>query len=197
MGLFNYLIQQSKKPKGNIGKIMLNIMNNAHKNIFKFGIENLNIKENIKILDLGFGGGKLLKILSKKYKNIELFGIDFSEDALKTASKNNQKDIKNGKIKLLQSDIEQIPYPDYFFDIITAFQTHFYWNDLENKICEIYRVLKTEGQLLVVAEKYKINYHMKGYKTKNELEELLKETGFNKIEYNETKENMYIKGIKL
>ena len=53
MRLQDYLIGQSVKPNGPIGKIML-------------GIENIDVKENCKLLDLGFGGGKLLKILSKK-----------------------------------------------------------------------------------------------------------------------------------
>jgi ubiquinone/menaquinone biosynthesis C-methylase UbiE len=108
MSLLNYLINQSIKPEGNIGKIMLKIMNNAHKSIFKMGINNLSIYENYKVLDLGFGGGMALKLLSKKYSNIELFGIDFSDESINTASRDNKEDIKKGKIKLFKADIRLV-----------------------------------------------------------------------------------------
>ena len=196
MGIFKYLIEQSRKPEGFIGKIMINIMNNAHKNIFKIGIENITIYENYKLLELGFGGGIVLKVLSKKYNNIKLFGIDFSEEAIKLGTKNNMKDIKNGKITLLQADIEKIPFSENYFDVITAFQTHYHWHDLDKIITEVYRVLNKNGQFIIVGELYKINYHMEKYKTENELKELFEETGFKKLEYKEIKSIMYIKGIK-
>jgi ubiquinone/menaquinone biosynthesis C-methylase UbiE len=171
-------------------------MNTAHKRIFIFGIENIHFPDNCKLLDVGFGGGMALKLLSKKYTNVKLFGIDFSEEALKTGSKNNKKDIERGKTMLLQADIEKIPFPDYHFDIITAFQTHYHWHDLDRKVKEIYRVLNKNGQFIIVAEKYKVNYHMENFKTESEMKQLLIETGFQRIEYKETKYNMLIKGHK-
>ena len=57
MSIFNNLIEQSIKPKGFMGRIMLKIMNNAHKRIFIFGIENINFSDDCKLLDVGFGGG--------------------------------------------------------------------------------------------------------------------------------------------
>ena len=196
MSVFEYFIEQSIKPKGQIGKLMLKMMNIAHKRIFTFGIENLNVFDDCKLLDLGFGGGMALKLLSKKFNRIKLFGVDFSEEALKTGTKNNRKDIDCGKIVLLQADIEKIPFPDDYFDIITAFQTHYHWQDLDGKVQEIYRVLNRNGQFVIVAEKYKINYHMEKYQTESELKELFITTGLRQIEYKETKYNMLIKGIK-
>jgi ubiquinone/menaquinone biosynthesis C-methylase UbiE len=196
MSLFNYLIDQSKKPKGFEGNIMLNIMNNAHNSIFKLGIKNINIIDNNKLLDVGFSGGKALKLLSKKYNTIKLFGIDFSEEAFKTASKNNKNYIKSGKIKLIRADIDNIPFSDNCFEIITAFQTHYYWENLPNKIKEVYRVLKNNGQFIMVAEKFKINYHMREYKNEDEIIKLFNDIGFKEIEYKEEKNNMYVKGIK-
>ena len=196
MSFFDYFIEQSIKPKGQIGRVMLKIMNTVHKRIFIFGIENIDVFADSKLLDLGFGGGMALKLLSEKFNHVKLFGIDFSEEALITGTKNNKKDIESGKITLLQADIEKIPFPDYYFDIITAFQTHYHWQDLNNKVKEIYRVLSENGQFIIVAEKYKINYHMEMYKTENDLKQLFFDIGFKNIKYKETKYNMFIKGIK-
>jgi hypothetical protein len=38
---------------------------------------------------------------------------------------------------------------------------------------------------------------MKKYKTENDIKELFNAIGFKRIEYKETKNNMYIKGIKM
>ena len=196
MGIMEYLINQSKEPKGYIGKFMLGSMNVAHKNIFNLGLENIRINDNSKLLDLGFGGGMALKMISKKHKNIKLFGIDFSEESIKTCMKKNKKDIMNGKIELIKGDIGKMPFSDDYFDIITAFQTHYHWDNLDKKLLEIFRVLSEKGQFIIVAEKYKINYHMEKYKTKEELKNIFAETGFEKIEYMETKYNMFIRGEK-
>ena len=196
MGVFEYLIRQSIKPTGGIGRFMLKIMNNAHKSLFYFGLSNINIAENCNFLDLGFGGGNLLKIVSGKYKDVRLFGIDFSEDSLRIASGKNKRDIQNGKITLLKADIEKIPFPDNYFDIITAFQTHYYWKEIPLKIKEIYRVLKTNGQFVITAEKFKINYHMEAYKTEEDMKELFRIIGFKDIKYTETNNYMCIRGIK-
>ncbi|MDR2967791.1 MAG: class I SAM-dependent methyltransferase [Methanobacteriaceae archaeon] len=197
MGLMKYFIEQSIKPEGVIGRIMLKIMNNTHKSLFQLGLSNINLDENCKLLDLACGGGNFLKIASKKHKNIKLFGIDFSKEAIRIASKNNKKDIHNGKIRLLQGDIGKIPFTDNYFHVITAFQTHFHWEDLSDKIKEIYRVLNENGQFIIVAEKYKVNYHMEKYKTENDIKELFDKAGFENIEYKETKDNMFITGVKI
>ena len=173
MSIQNYLINQSIKLEGIIGKIMLKIINNAHKTIFKLGISNINILENCKFLDIGFGGGIALKTLSQKFNDIELFGIDFSDEVLKAAEKNNSKDIESGKIKLYKADIEKMPFSNNFFDVITAFQTHYHWQNFENKIKEIYRILNENGQFIIIVEKYKINYHMKKFNTEDEIKKYL------------------------
>ena len=196
MGIIEYLINQGKEPKGYIGKFMLGTMNMAHKSIFNLGLVNIRINDNSKILDLGFGGGKALKMISRKNKSIKLFGIDFSEESLKTGMKTNKKDIMNGKMELIKGDIGNMPFSDNYFNIITAFQTHYHWDNLDIKLLEIFRTLSDGGQFIIVAEKYKINYHMDKYKTKEELMNIFEETGLSEVEYGETKYNMYIKGVK-
>ena len=196
MRLFDSLIEQSRKPKGFVGNFMLKIMNKQHKTIFDIGIKNIVVFENCKLLDLGFGGGMALKSLSKRYKDIKLYGVDFSKESLEITSKYNRKDIENGKMKLFLADIGEMPFYDNFFDVITAFQTHYHWQNIENKFKEIYRVLNSNGQFIIVAEKYKINYHMDRYGDEYEIKKLFEDIGFEQIEYGETKYNVYIKGIK-
>ena len=57
-----------------------------------------------------------IKTISRRYENVLLFGIDFAYVAIKVALKNNKKDIQTGKMTLIKADIENIPFPDQFFD---------------------------------------------------------------------------------
>jgi len=190
MGLSKKLIEQGKKPTGFIGHIMLKIMNFAHKEIINWGLSKINIADNSIILDLGCGGGETIKILSNYTKNGKVYGIDYSKEAIKTSAKVNKTAISNGKVVLKQSYISNIPFKDNFFNIITAFQTHYFWENLKTDIKEINRVLKDKGQFLLVAELYKIDYHMKEYKTPESMEKLLLKSGFNNVNTFKTNKNI-------
>ncbi|MGM7680553.1 hypothetical protein ACSVDA_00235 [Cytobacillus sp. Hm23] len=46
-------------------------------------------------------------------------------------------------------------------------------------------MLKSDEIFLIVAETYKINYHMQSYKTKEDMEQLLISTGFGSVTFYE------------
>jgi Methylase involved in ubiquinone/menaquinone biosynthesis len=51
--------------------------------------------------------------------------------------------------------VSQLPFGDGAFDLVTAVETHFWWPDLPADMREIFRVLKSGGKLVVIAEVYK------------------------------------------
>ncbi|MBK3496446.1 class I SAM-dependent methyltransferase [Viridibacillus sp. YIM B01967] len=198
MNLLNRLIEQAKNPSGIIGSLMLRIMNSAHTGMNKWALANIKMKHEAVILDIGCGGGKTIQLLSKMNTYGKIYGIDYSEQAVKDSIRANQQDIVAGKVNIRQASVTDIPFPDHTFDIITAFQTHYFWADLENGVKEVFRVLKQDGKFLIIAEIYKINYHMKSYKTNEELERLFPKMGFNSIKFYENKNKKWIcvEGIK-
>lgn len=196
MGLLNSLIEQAKAPKGFVGKTMLKIMNSAHTTKTAWGLSKLNIVDNALILDIGCGGGKTMGMLSAKSQHSKIYGIDYSEDAVLTSAKENYKDVQSGKVIVKQASVSSIPFNDNFFDIITAIQTHYFWPDLKNDIKEVYRVLKPKGEFALVAEVYKINYHMKEYKAVNELKGLFLSSGFFNVDVFETRQDLCFVGRK-
>ncbi|MGE7920810.1 class I SAM-dependent methyltransferase [Viridibacillus sp. NPDC093762] len=185
MNLLDQLIEQAKNPKGIIGSIMLRIMNSAHTSMNQWALEKVKVKESAVILDIGCGGGKTIQLLSKRNTFGKIVGIDYSEQAVKDSIRANKQDVEKGKVNILQGSVTDIPFPNNTFDIITAFQTHYFWPDLENGVKEAFRVLNKDGHFLIIAELYKINYHMKNFKTKEELEQLFIRTGFNSIKFYE------------
>lgn len=183
LNLLNKLIEQAKNPNGILGSFMLKIMNSAHIEMNKWALEKIKIRIESVMLDVGCGGGKTLQLLSQMNGNGKIYGIDYSEQAVKDSIRANKIDVASGKVHIQQASVTDIPFPKNFFDSITAFQTHYFWSDLESGVKEVFRVLKEEGCFFIIAEIYKINYHMKTYTTKEDMERLLKKTGFTTVEF--------------
>lgn len=196
--LLQRLIEQAKKPNGFVGSAMLRIMNFAHSGMNTWLIKHGDVYDGDTVLDIGCGGGKTLQILSNINPSGKVYGIDFSEQAVRDSIKTNKMDVANGKVIVKQASVSNIPYPNQFFDAITAFQTHYFWPDLANDVKEVFRVLKHGGKFIIISELYKINYHMKAYKTKSEIEQLYESIGFQRIQIieNARKGCLCIIGVK-
>lgn len=181
MSLLQRLIEQAKKPNGWIGSWMLRVMNIAHRGMNAWFIRQGAINDGDRVLDIGCGGGKTLQILSKLNPNGIIYGIDISSQAVKESIKMNEAQVKNGSVIVKEASVSSIPYEDQFFDAITAFQTHFFWPSLEQDVAEVWRVLKSGGKLIIIAELYKMKYHMEVYQTPAVMKELLERTGFQTV----------------
>lgn len=181
MSLLQRLIEQAKKPNGWIGSWMLRVMNIAHRGMNAWFIRQGAINDGDRVLDIGCGGGKTLQILSKLNPNGIIYGIDISSQAVKESIKMNEAQVKNGSVIVKEASVSSIPYEDQFFDAITAFQTHYFWPSLEQDVAEVWRVLKSGGKLIIIAELYKMKYHMEVYQTPAVMKELLERTGFQTV----------------
>lgn len=181
MSLLQRLIEQAKKPNGWIGSWMLRVMNIAHRGMNAWFIRQGAINDGDRVLDIGCGGGKTLQILSKLNPNGIIYGIDISSQAVKESIKMNEAQVKNGSVIVKEASVSSIPYEDQFFDAITAFQTHYFWPSVEQDVAEVWRVLKSGGKLIIIAELYKMKYHMEVYQTPAVMKELLERTGFQTV----------------
>jgi ubiquinone/menaquinone biosynthesis C-methylase UbiE len=134
-----------RKPQGIGGSITLWSMNLVHGTMAKWGLKYLNIKNNDSILDVGCGGGANISRILRKVSNLKLFGLDYSELSVKKSIKHNKKAIDKKQCEIRQGSVSNIPYNDETFDIVTAFETIYFWPDIKNDTKEILRVLKPGG----------------------------------------------------
>ncbi len=95
--------------------------------------------EDIHILDIGCGNGKMLGYLQEKSKAY-IHGFDYSENAINTA----QKLYKN-KAEFRQGNIGDIDYPELEFDLIISMDSMYFAPDMEKFVLQIMRWLKKEG----------------------------------------------------
>ena len=187
MGLLRKFFNQTRKPEGFLGKIMVSTMNSGHRKNADWGISQLRIRDPRKILDVGCGGGGNLAELGKIFPGAVLYGIDYSDISVEASKKYNQKAIEKGKCFVSQGDVSSLSFENDSFDLVTAFETVYFWPGLEKCFREVHRVLKEGGVFLVVNESdgtdktskdfEKIIDGMKNY-TAEEIETALKKAGF-------------------
>ena len=198
--MFKSFFENFRDPKDNFGgRFMLKSMNKGHEKLAKWGRSYINIDKDYTVLDLGCGGGRNIEYFLTKADKV--YGLDHSITSVKMASEINKKAIDTGKCKILVGDVKNLPFEEESIDIVTAFETIYFWNDIERCFKEIYRVLKKEGQFLIcneVSSKERrdvkkllkmINFEI--YKP-NDLTKMLRELGFSCQYYLDSKKQMVV-----
>lgn len=146
MGFFDNM----RKPKGKLGSIQLKSMNKEHTPVSMWGLKHLDIKADDVILDVGCGGGININRMAKKARKV--YGIDYSIESVKLSREVNRQEISNGKVEVLEGNVQSLPFEDETFDIVTAFETVYFWPDIERCFGEVKRVLKPGGIFLIGTE---------------------------------------------
>ena len=144
--------QNTCKPKGIGGKIMVNMMNTGHSSMAEWGFTHIEIKNNYICLDIGCGGGANVKRLLAKTPYGKVTGIDYSEISVIKSQKINKEEIENKRCEILQGNVMKLPFGNETFDIITAFETIYFWPDINEAFKQVYRVLKGSGTFMICNE---------------------------------------------
>ena len=190
MGLFKKFINQTRKPIGFLGKMMVNRMNLRHAKISDWGLSHLKSINPKEIVDLGCGGGRNAAELLKIYPESIVTAMDYSDVSVKKTKKFNKKMIEAGRCIAELGDVSNLKLSEGKYDLATAFETIYFWPGLERCFTEVAHVLKPGGTFLIVNEldgeneeslKYeKIIEGMKCYTTKD-IELALKNSGFSDV----------------
>ena len=150
-GLKLKYMKNVKKPNSFLGRIQLHRMNKHHFEMAKWGWSNIKLANKTNVLDIGCGGGNNIKHALKYNPTTKVFGLDYSNESVKMSLARNKKAVKLGRLQIVQASVENIPFADNSFDLITAFETVYFWN-IEKAFLEVYRVLQPNGEFCIVNE---------------------------------------------
>lgn len=203
--MFKKFFENVIKPKENLGgKIMVKGMNKGHEKLASWARSFLNIKEGDRIIDLGCGGGRNVQYFLTKTKYV--YGLDYSKMSVKVSRELNEKEIKAGRCEIFEGDVSEIPLEDESLDIVTAFETIYFWKDIEKAFKEIHRVLGVGGTFLICNEgSARENSNIKKWAdmldfnvyTGEELIEILEKIGFTAEYYLDEKKHIVVIAKKL
>ncbi|MBN2336114.1 class I SAM-dependent methyltransferase [Candidatus Bathyarchaeota archaeon] len=148
-------MKQCRKPTGFLGKILAWEMNLGHSKLTDWGLKQVTIGKDDVILDVGCGGGGTVSKLAGKAQDGKVYGVDFSMESVEVARRTNKRLIQRGRVEIHHASVSSLPFPGNLFDLVTAFETHYFWPDIVDDMREVKRVLKPGGRLLIVGEAYR------------------------------------------
>ena len=144
--------ENTRKPVGFGGKIMVAMMNFGHSAMAEWGLHFLQPAPDAMVLDCGCGGGANIKTMLKLCPKGKVQGIDYSAVSVEKARKVNAGAIAEGRCNVQQASVAELPFEAEQFDVVTAFETVYFWPELAQNFREVYRVLKPGGTLLICNE---------------------------------------------
>ena len=146
MGFFSNM----RKPEGKLGNIQLKSMNKEHTPVSLWGLKHLNISPDDVILDIGCGGGMNINRMAQGAKKV--YGVDYSIESVNLSKEVNQDLIREGRVEVHEGNVMDLPFEDNSFDIVTAFETVYFWPDIVKSFGEVKRALKPGGMFLIGCE---------------------------------------------
>ena len=183
----SFLARQLGRPSGIFGRLVMKLLNRGNAKMNDVTFAQLNLQPQDSVLEIGFGGGYLLEKIAASQIPSFIAGIDPQADVLQIGEKKFKKQIERKYIELKQASSENLPYEDKTFNKICTVNTIYFWSDPKSVLAECYRVLKSQGKLVICynssafLEKTKLTQH--GFKTyePNELESLMQNSGFTNV----------------
>ncbi len=153
MGLLSKFFSNARRPEGFLGKLMVNGMNGGgHAAMANWALAMVTIGREDHILDIGCGGGANIARLLQRTLQGSVTGIDFSPVSVRKSTRVNTKAIREGRCRVLEGNVANLPFAEGSFDVVTAFETIYFWPDIEHCFNEVKRVLKPGGQFVIVNE---------------------------------------------
>ncbi len=153
MGLLSKIFSNTRKPVGFWGRMMVAGMNGgSHAAMATWGLNFANVPTDGEIIDIGCGGGANLARLIDRSHHANVTGIDYSSVSVKKSRKVNADAIAKGRCKVLEASVASLPFKEDTFGMATAFETVYFWPDIERSFAEVRRVLLDGGMFLIVNE---------------------------------------------
>lgn len=153
MGILCKIFSNTRKPEGFFGRMMVNGMNGGgHARLAEWGLSQLSLNDDANVLDVGCGGGANVARLLKRCPQGTVTGIDYSPVSVKKSTEVNAAAITAGRCRVLEGNASALPFNDNSFDIVTAFETVYFWPDIEECFRGVRRILKEGGRFAIVNE---------------------------------------------
>ena len=153
MGILSKIFSNTRKPEGFFGRMMVNGMNGGgHARLAEWGLSHLTFTADANVLDVGCGGGANVARLLKRCPQGTATGIDYSPVSVKKSTEVNAAAIAAGRCRVLEGSAAALPFEEGAFDIVTAFETVYFWPGIDECFRGVRRCLKEGGRFAIVNE---------------------------------------------
>jgi len=162
MSFSSFFSEQARKPSGWFGKIVMTLVfdkGNAFLNAMVNELMSIQPKD--RILEIGFGTGKLIQTMAQHLEGGRIEGVDLSSTMLSVARKRNQKFIDAGTVKLFEGNFDEMPIEKHDFTKACCVNTLYFWPEPERTVKKVAELLIPGGKFMVAFEDVKQLEHRK------------------------------------
>jgi ubiquinone/menaquinone biosynthesis C-methylase UbiE len=144
-----FIYSQHGCPTGFVGRLVGEKMVRQHQPETAWTVSQLALQPTDQVLEIGFGAGKAVTLMSEQVTQGHIYGIDLSHAMLQSARQRNAQAIRAGRMTLQQGNMTSLPFADQQFDKILSIHTFYFWSDTPQILQEIFCVLKPGGKLIL------------------------------------------------
>lgn len=191
MNYKTFFSKQARNPSGLYGRfVMSRIFDRGNTVLNDFMRETLTLQEGDRVLEVGFGTGKLIREMARQTGDQGLIeGVDFSGTMARMTKRRNRKSIAEGRVNIVLGDFDRVDYPDNHFDRICSANTIYFWPDAQLTARKMYRILKDGGKLVIgfgdiarQLDRMPIDTNVFNIYSQHDVEQLLTGVGFSSVE---------------
>ncbi|OJX15544.1 MAG: hypothetical protein BGO82_12910 [Devosia sp. 67-54] len=142
-----FVARQLSWPRGMAGWLTRTLMNRGNAGLNSLALEVLAPTPKDRVLEVGFGGGVLLRRLVGQAGFV--CGVDRSADAVAAAQRRFAAAIRAGNAEFKLGTVENLPLPDAAFDGAVSVHTVYFWSDLPAGSRELARTLRPGGRVVL------------------------------------------------
>jgi ubiquinone/menaquinone biosynthesis C-methylase UbiE len=110
-------------------------------------IDLLHVRPGDKVLEVGFGPGVGIQLLTGSASAGYVAGVDPSKEMVAQATTRNKKAIESGRVELRHGSVAQLPFAENTFDKALAINSMQVWPDAVASLREIRQVLMAGGEV--------------------------------------------------
>jgi ubiquinone/menaquinone biosynthesis C-methylase UbiE len=148
------LMLQFGMPEGILGRIAGFIMAHRSSNIerIKWAIAELDARAADCVLEIGFGPGIGIRLLSDRIIEGKVYGIDHSPLMARKAKSRNKIAVDSGRVELIVTSSSQLPSFDRRIDKALDINTFQFWDEPMRALRQLRAALKPGGIIAIVHE---------------------------------------------
>ena len=137
---------QLRMPHGEDSGVIVDFMARANGPMYHLALSLMKFSPGNNVLEIGPANGAFVDYFLSKENQINYYGVDLSPDMVTAASQ-----LHHGKVNVefKFGSVENLPYPNDFFDFIVTVNTLYFWPDPLQGLMEILRVLKKNGSFSI------------------------------------------------
>ncbi|MDR1612287.1 MAG: class I SAM-dependent methyltransferase [Planctomycetota bacterium] len=147
------LFTNFRKPTGFTGRLLVGMMNWAHGPGIRAVVGQLAVTPDDIVLDIGCGGGAAIALMAGK--GTKVHGVDHSVVSVEKSLAKNRVAVRNGRVAIQVADALRLPFSGETFTLVTAFETIYFWENIQECFRRIHGVLRLGGRFAIALEGWK------------------------------------------